>query len=109
MSFEQLRFVHAANIGLDTPVRTTDVLPSRVVDDFEQARLHSFERVLTACIDRQVQFLLLSGDVFIERERSLHSRIIIRDAIDRLAEHDIQVFVIPDHNCLLYTSDAADE
>ena len=98
MSFEQLRFVHAANIGLDTPVRTTDVLPSRVVDDFEQARLHSFERVLTACIDRQVQFLLLSGDVFIERERSLHSRIIIRDAIDRLAEHDIQVFVIPDHN-----------
>ena len=98
MSFEEIRFVHAANIGLDTPVRTTDVLPPRVVDDFEQARLHSFERVLAACIDRKVDFLLLSGDVFIERERSLHSRIIIRDAIDRLAEHGIQVFVIPDHN-----------
>lgn len=98
MSFEQIRFVHATNVGLDTPVRTTDVLPTRVVEDFEQARLHAFERVLTACIDREVDFLLLSGDIFIERERSLHSRIIIRDAIDRLAEHDIQVFVIPDHN-----------
>jgi exonuclease SbcD len=98
MSFEEIRFVHAANVGLDTPVRTTDALPSRVVDDFEQARLHSFERVLAACIDRNVDFLLLSGDVFIERERSLHSRIVIRDAIERMADHDIQVFVIPNHS-----------
>ena len=59
MSFEQIRFVHASNVGLDSPIRTTDVLPARVIDDFEQARLHSFERVISACIDRKVDFLSL--------------------------------------------------
>lgn len=98
MAFEQIRFVHASNVGLDSPIRTTDMLPAKVVDDFEQARLHSFEAVIAACVDRKVDFLLLSGETFIERERSLHSRLILREAFERLAEHEIQVFVIPDHN-----------
>ncbi|MCA9012948.1 MAG: hypothetical protein KDB01_24520 [Planctomycetaceae bacterium] len=97
MAFEPQRFIHAANLRLDVPVsvQTTEAITDELRFAFEDATLHAFEEVIDASIRHDVDFLLLSGNVFIEADRSLRARLALLKGVRRLAEHDIQVFVLP--------------
>ena len=97
MAFEPQRFIHAANVRLDVPVsvQTTEALTDELRFAFEDATLHAFDEVIDASIRHDVDFLLLSGNVFIEADRSLRARLALLKGVRRLAEHDIQVFVLP--------------
>ena len=96
MSYQPVRFVHAANLSLDVPVRTTETLSEIEYQFLEDARDHALETVVDNCVKRKVDFLLLSGDTFQERARSLRSRMALTEAFDRLNDAEVQVFVIPD-------------
>ena len=97
MAFEPQRFIHAANIRLDVPVsvQTSETLTDELRFAFEDATLFAFEEVIDASIRHDVDFLLLSGNVFIEADRSLRARLALLKGVNRLAEHKIQVFVLP--------------
>lgn len=97
MAFEPQRFIHAANIRLDVPVsvQTAESLTDELRFAFEDATLHAFEEVIEASIRHDVDFLLLSGNVFVEADRSLRARLTLLKGVRRLAEQDIQVFVLP--------------
>lgn len=97
MAFEPQRFIHAANLRLDVPVsvQTTEAITDELRFAFEDATLHAFDEVIDASIRHDVDFLLLSGNVFIEADRSLRARLALLKGVRRLAEHDIQVFVLP--------------
>ena len=97
MAFEPQRFIHAANIRLDVPVsvQTAESLTDELRFAFEDATLHAFEEVIEASVRHDVDFLLLSGNVFVEADRSLRARLTLLRGVKRLAEHDIQVFVLP--------------
>ncbi len=97
MAFEPQRFIHAANIRLDVPVsvETAESLTDDLRFAFEDATLHAFEEVIGASIRHDVDFLLLSGNVFVEADRSLRARLSLLRGFKRLEEHDIQVFVLP--------------
>jgi hypothetical protein len=97
MAFEPQRFIHAANIRLDVPVsvQTSETLTDELRFAFEDATLYAFEEVIDASIRHDVDFLLLSGNVFIEADRSLRARLALLKGVNRLAEHKIQVFVLP--------------
>ena len=97
MAFEPQRFIHAANIRLDVPVsvQTSETLTDELRFAFEDATLHAFEEVIEASVRHDVDFLLLSGNVFVEADRSLRARLTLLRGVRRLAEHDIQVFVLP--------------
>ena len=97
MAFEPQRFIHAANVRLDVPVsvQTAESLTDELRFAFEDATLHAFEEVIEASIRLDVDFLLLSGNVFIEADRSLRARLTLLKSVRRLAEHEIQVYVLP--------------
>ncbi len=97
MAFEPQRFIHAANVRLDVPVsvQTSDVLTDELRQAFEDATLTSFDYVIRACIARRVDYLLLSGNVFIEADRSLRARLALLNGFRQLEAKQIQVFVLP--------------
>lgn len=97
MAFAPQRFIHAANIRLDVPVsvQTAEPLTNELRFAFEDATLHAFDEVIEASIRHDVDFLLLSGNVFVEADRSLRARLTLLKGVRRLAEHEIQVFVLP--------------
>ena len=97
MAFEPQRFIHAANIRLDVPVsvQTAESLTDDLRFAFEDATLHAFAEVIEASIRHDVDFLLLSGNVFVEADRSLRARLTLLKGVRRLAEQDIQVFILP--------------
>ena len=98
MPFEPLRFVHAANLLLDCPPSIppgVESLDSSLQREIERATLTAFENLIDICIDRDVDFLLLGGNTFVEADYSLPARIALRNGWNRMQEADIRIYVLP--------------
>jgi DNA repair protein SbcD/Mre11 len=95
MAIEALRFIHAAGVLVDHQVRDTGPCDDDVRSKLIDATLLSFERIVEACVDHEVDFLLLTGDTFDESDRSLRARVAIREGFECLEEAGIDVFVVP--------------
>ena len=97
MAFEPQRFIHAANVRLDVPVSVhlSEQLTDELRNALEDATLTSFDSVIEHCITRKVDYLLLSGNVFLEADRSLRARLTLLNGFRRLQAKHIPVFVLP--------------
>ena len=95
MAFEALRFIHAAGVLADHQVRDIGSCDDDARSILIDATLTSFERIIEACVDNEVDFLLLTGDTFDESDRSLRARVAIREGFECLNEAGIDVFVVP--------------
>lgn len=97
MPFQPQRFIHAANVRLDVPVSVylSEQLTEELRHQLEDATLLSFDCVVDNCIERQVDYLLLSGNVFVESDRSLRARLALLRGFRRLRDESIPVFVLP--------------
>jgi len=97
MPYQPQRFIHAANVRLDVPVSV--YLSEQLTDDLrhelEDATLSSFDCVIENCIQRKVDYLLLSGNLFVEADRSLRARLSLLNGFRRLDKQGICVFVLP--------------
>ena len=95
MPLEPLRFLHAANLCLDRPLEGCGPIPDDVRPVAEDATLIALERIVEAAVERDVDFVLLGGNAFAARDRSLRARVALRDALETLDEHEVAVFVVP--------------
>ncbi len=97
MKFHPQRFIHAANLRLDVPVSviSSEQLSEAQRTAFEDATLRAFEQVIESCIRHKVLYLLVSGNAFIEADRSLRARLALLRGFTRLNEHNIRVFILP--------------
>lgn len=90
-----LRFVHAAGLFLDVPLRGTGELSGDLRSVAEEATVAALHNVIAACLDHEADFLLLAGDTFDEARHSLRARVALRQGLEQLAQHEIPVFVLP--------------
>lgn len=97
MPIQPQRFIHAANVRLDVPVSVylSEQLTDELRHQLEDATLSSFDCVIDNCIQRKVDYLLLSGNLFVEADRSLRARLALLNGFRRLDKQGIQVFVLP--------------
>jgi DNA repair exonuclease SbcCD nuclease subunit len=97
MPFQPQRFIHAANVRLDVPVSVylSEQLTDELRHQLEDATISSFDCVIDNCIQRKVDYLLLSGNLFVEADRSLRARLALLAGFRRLRKQGIHVFVLP--------------
>ncbi|MCH2202949.1 MAG: hypothetical protein MK102_13330 [Fuerstiella sp.] len=97
MPYHPQRFIHAANVRLDVPVSVylSEQLTDELRHQLEDATLLSFDCVIQNCIEQRVDYLLLSGNVFVESDRSLRARLALLQGFRQLQEEAIPVFIIP--------------
>src|SRR5215469_14446487 len=91
---EQLRFVHAADLHLDSPFRGVGDVAPELRDQLQGATLQAFERVVDHTINSKADFLVLAGDLYDSRDRSLRALLTFRRQMERLAERDISVYIV---------------
>lgn len=89
-----LRFVHAADLHLDSPFRGIARLSDRARDVLVNATFEAFEQVVALCREEEVDALLVAGDVFDGAERSLRAERRFRDRLGALARDGIPSFVV---------------
>jgi DNA repair protein SbcD/Mre11 len=88
------RFVHAADIHLDSPLRSLALRDPALADLIGNATRKAFIGVVDLCLDEQVDALLLSGDLYDGEQTSMKTARFLADQIRKLHEAKIKVFVI---------------
>lgn len=89
----QFKFVHAADLHLDSPLRGAPTEgPLRAI--FEGATFASLTRIADLCLAERADFLLLAGDLFEFRDRSVRARLALRRELCRLHAAGIQSFIV---------------
>ena len=89
----RFKFVHAADLHLDTPFRGISA-DSALASTFQQATFRAFSRIVDVCLREHVAFLLLAGDLFDAKDRSVRARLALRRELERLEAAGIGAFIV---------------
>lgn len=92
MEGSAFRFVHAADLHLDSPFRGLSRTAPWLQPVLQQASLDAFDRLVDLAVDEAAAFMVWAGDVFDHTAPSLRAQLKLRDGIARLAAHGIHVF-----------------
>lgn len=90
---EPVRFVHAADLHLDAPFKGVDATDARVGAELVASTYRALDAVVELCLARDVDFLVIAGDVYNAAEKRPRAEFAFRRACERLAEAGIGVFV----------------
>ncbi len=88
------RFVHAADIHLDSPLRSLALRDPDLAELIGNATRRAFVRIVDLCLDEQVDALLLAGDLHDGDQTSMKTARFLAEQIRRLHEAGIRVFII---------------
>jgi len=88
------RFVHAADLHLDTPFQGIGQVNPAVQAALRDASLDAFDRLIDLCIDEEAAFLLLAGDLYDGADRGVRAQLRVRAGLERLSALGIQTFII---------------
>lgn len=86
-------FVHTADLLLDAPVRGVTLPPEPLRTIVRDASLRAWHSLVELTIERDAAFLILSGGLFGGDIPTLRSCVALRDGLERLRAHGIDVFI----------------
>ncbi|SFB41292.1 DNA repair exonuclease SbcCD nuclease subunit [Cohnella sp. OV330] len=88
------RFMHAADLHLDSPFRGLSKVPSAVRERLRNSTLNALDKLVETVLTEELDFLVLSGDLYDAADRSLRAQLRMQKAMGRLAEAGAQAFVV---------------
>jgi DNA repair exonuclease SbcCD nuclease subunit len=91
---EPLRFIHAADLHLDSQFRGIGSASPALKERLQAATLAAFKRVVDHTIESKADFLIIAGDVYDSKDRNLRALVWFRNQMERLAERTIPVFIV---------------
>ena len=90
----EFRFVHAADLHLDSPFTgIQSAAPANVHARLMDATFVAYERIIDLCVSESVDALLVAGDIYDGADRSLKAQLRFVDGLKRLDAAGIRSFV----------------
>ncbi len=90
----RLRFVHAADLHLDSPFRgIRSEAPEFVSEALREATFGAYGNIIGLCLRERVDALLVAGDIYDGADRSLRAQLRFVDGLVRLEREGIRSFV----------------
>ncbi|WP_363352348.1 DNA repair exonuclease [Methylocystis echinoides] len=88
------RFVHSADIHLDSPLRSLALLNPELGKLIGNATRRAFQNIVDLCIDEKVDALVLAGDLYDGDQTSMKTAKFFANEMNRLAQAGAQVFIV---------------
>ena len=89
-----VRFVHAADLHLGSPLHALEDSSGELATTLARATETAFERVVTVAIDRDVDFIVVAGDLYDREARSVRANQFLVEQFDRLRASEIPAYVV---------------
>jgi len=89
-----MKFVHAADPHIDSPMKGLAAYPGAPVEAMRGATRQAFESLVDMCIAEQADLLLIAGDVYDGDWKDFSTGLYLRSQLARLREQGIQVVMI---------------
>ena len=91
---KKIKFIHSADIHLDTPFKGLASVDPELAGELKNATFKSFEKIIRLCIEHRVDFLLVAGDIFDSKFKSLSAQMKFLDGLNTLSSHGIRAYFI---------------
>jgi DNA repair exonuclease SbcCD nuclease subunit len=88
------KFLHAADIHLDSPRSGLDLDPDAPASEIRQAPRRSLENIVQLAIDEQVDFVLIAGDLYDGDWKDFRTGLFFVEQMARLNDARIPVFMV---------------
>ena len=88
------RFIHTADIHLDSPLRSLALRNRELADLIGTATRQAFTNIIDLCIDERVDALLIAGDLYDGDQTSMKTARFLAGELGRLANAGIRTFII---------------
>lgn len=88
------RFVHTADIHLDSPLKTLALRNPDLSELIGLATRRAFVRIIDLCVDEHVDALVLAGDLYDGDQTSMKTARFLAEQLRRLDEAGIKTFII---------------
>lgn len=89
-----IRFLHAADAHIDSPLKGIEAHAGSPAEILRGATRRAFENLIQLAVDEQVDFLVLSGDIYDGDWRDYGTGLFFRAQMARLNDRDIPVYLI---------------
>jgi exonuclease SbcD len=93
-AFLAFRFVHSADIHLDSPLRSLALLNPELAGFIGGATRQAFQNIVDLCIEERVDALILAGDLYDGDQTSMKTARFFAGQLDRLDKSGIKAFVV---------------
>jgi DNA repair exonuclease SbcCD nuclease subunit len=87
-------FLHAADLHLDTPFTSVGGFPAAVGEALREASLEAWDQLVDVACQRQVDAVLLAGDLYDGAERGIRAQRAFLDGVTRLADQGIRTLLV---------------
>ncbi|UJF15195.1 metallophosphoesterase [Jeotgalibaca sp. MA1X17-3] len=88
-----IRFIHTADLHLDSPFKGLKRMHPHLYEKVYQSTFQSFYHIVSKAIEEEVDFLLISGDIYDEENQSVKAQAFLRDQMGRLKAAGIPVYL----------------
>lgn len=88
-----MKFIHAADLHLDTPFLGLKTAPADLWEQIYQSTFTAFAKIIDAALQEKVDFVCLVGDLYDRAERSIQAQLFLQKQLQRLADADIPVYL----------------
>jgi DNA repair protein SbcD/Mre11 len=88
------RFVHSADIHLDSPLRSLALLNPELGGLIGGATRQAFQNIVDLCVEERVDALILAGDLYDGDQTSMKTARFFAGQLDRLDKAGIKAFVV---------------
>ncbi len=97
------RFVHAADVHLDSPLRSLAFRDEELAELIGNASRRAFISIVDLCLRERVDALMLSGDLYDGDQTSMKTALFLAGQVRRLHEAGVRVFVVRGNHDALST------
>lgn len=91
---ERISFIHAADLHLGSPLKTVGRMSMELQKIIRQAGYLALQRIVDAALRYEVDFVVISGDVYDHEAHSVYANQFFVNQMDRLKEANTPVLVI---------------
>ncbi len=88
----EVRFIHTADLHLDTPFRGLASWNQELAEKLKDATFRSFHKIMDICIKEKADFLIISGDIFDSENKSLAAQLKFVSELKRLSDQGIATY-----------------
>ena len=87
------RFLHAADLHLDTPFSGISVTAPEVASELRDASLTTFDHLVRLAISRDVAFVVIAGDLYDGAARGVRAQLELLRGLGELSDRGIRTFI----------------
>lgn len=88
------RFVHTADVHLDSPLKSLAFRNSALAKMVQSATRTAFARTIDLCIEADAEALVIAGDLYDGATTSMKTAAFLAAELERLAAADIRCFIV---------------